>query len=1037
MVVGSVHLLETFEFFHALHDAGWEGVWQLDQFPFREDPVQAARTGSRPCARSTARSAGSTTTRCAPRRTRRTRCCAQRIAKAALFSALAEMDGAGSDHARPTAPDLAVDEPAAAALPRARSRAPRGSPPRSAAPGWPTSPGRSAATSSPPSSGAGLGHIGGDLSVTDILVAAYWGVLDVDPTRPDDPDRDRFVLSKGHCAAALYSVLAVVRASSRAASWRRFAQPLSPLNGHPNRVKVPGVETNTGPLGHGFPVATGCALGAKLRGQRLPHDRRDGRRRDAGGQQLGGGDDRRPLRAVIASPRSSTATGCSRAPAPRTPRSSSRWTTSGPASAGRPGASTATTTRPSSRRSAPSTTGKPVAIVADTVKGKGVSFIEDRVEWHHKVPTDEQVAPRARGAVRMTASTRRRPPDAPTFDCRVDFAEELAALARADERIVAVCNDSVGSSNLAAFREEFPDRLVNVGIAEQDLVGVGAGLANAGFIPFVCAAAPFLTGRATEQIKADVAYSQRHVVLCGQSPGMAYGELGPTHHSIEDLSWMRAIAGLPVVVPADPQQTRAAVRWAAALGRGSYLRIPRFKVPAVSQAERHVFEPGTRRRAARRAPTSRSSPSAPWSRGRCGPPTLLRGRGRRAPGSSTWPFVEPLDEAAVLARRRARPAASSPSRRRPSAAASAPPSPPSSPSSRPAGCGSSAIADAFAPTGQRVLPPRPLRAQRRRHRQGRPGGLVLAMAEEPDPRHRPGHQLDEGHAGRLAGRGRRHDVGRRRPVPSPARAGWSRTPRRSGRSVRRRVARLRHRGASRGRVAGVALSVQRETVVLWDRRDRRAPSRRLLSWQDQRTAAARRRAGAAGHADHVFADAPVSRSTRCSRRSRRGWLLDRARPRPGPHRHAALVPRHRRRVAALPLRRASAVTEIGNASRTQLLDLATGTGTRACSTSSASRAAALPRGRALHRTVPGRARPRPAARRRARARRHGRLARRAVRPRRLAARRRQGDLRHRLLGDGAGPRGVRQSGRLLDHRLAGRRARRSRSRPTSAPPGGR
>ncbi len=183
------------------------------------------------------------------------------------------------------------------------------------------------------------------------------------------------------------------------------------------------------------------------------------------------------------------------------------------------------------------------------------------------------------------------PPDAPTFDCRVDFADELATLAREDERIVAVCNDSVGSSNLTAFREEFPDRLVNVGIAEQDLVGVGAGLANAGLIPFVCAAAPFLTGRATEQIKADVAYSQRHVVLCGQSPGMAYGELGPTHHSIEDLSWMRAVAGLPVVVPAGPVETRSAVRWAAGLGRGAYLRIPRFKVPEVS-APTDVFEPG-------------------------------------------------------------------------------------------------------------------------------------------------------------------------------------------------------------------------------------------------------------------------------------------------------------------------------------------------------------------------------------------------------------------------------------------------------------
>lgn len=170
---------------------------------------------------------------------------------------------------------------------------------------------------------------------------------------------------------------------------------------------------------------------------------------------------------------------------------------------------------------------------------------------------------------------------APTFDCRKTFAQTLIELARQDERIVAVCNDSVGSSNLAEFGAEFSDRLINVGIAEQDLVGVGAGLANGGLIPFVSAAAPFLTGRALEQIKADVAYSRTHVVLCGQSPGMAYGELGPTHHSIEDLSWTRAIADLSVLVPADPAQTAAAVRWAAANPGPSYLRIGRFPVPAV------------------------------------------------------------------------------------------------------------------------------------------------------------------------------------------------------------------------------------------------------------------------------------------------------------------------------------------------------------------------------------------------------------------------------------------------------------------------
>lgn len=177
------------------------------------------------------------------------------------------------------------------------------------------------------------------------------------------------------------------------------------------------------------------------------------------------------------------------------------------------------------------------------------------------------------------------------FDCRQAFAEELATLAQSDSRIVAVCNDSVGSSNLGAFRKAFPDRLVNVGIAEQNMVGVAAGMANAGLRPFVCAAAPFLTGRALEQIKADVVYSDFPIVLCGMSPGVAYGELGPTHHSIEDLAWTRAIGDLAVIVPADREETRSAMRWAVNAGRPCYLRIGRTKVPDV-MPEGRGFELG-------------------------------------------------------------------------------------------------------------------------------------------------------------------------------------------------------------------------------------------------------------------------------------------------------------------------------------------------------------------------------------------------------------------------------------------------------------
>ncbi|WP_296666763.1 transketolase C-terminal domain-containing protein [Demequina sp.] len=176
-------------------------------------------------------------------------------------------------------------------------------------------------------------------------------------------------------------------------------------------------------------------------------------------------------------------------------------------------------------------------------------------------------------------------------DCRDAWVDALVELGREDPRIVAVVNDSVGSSKLGPFQQEFPERLINVGIAEQDMVGVGAGLANGGKIPFVSAAACFLTARAMEQIKVDAAYSEHHMVLVGQSPGMAYGELGPTHHSIEDLAWLRTIPNLTVVVPSDPEETRQAVRWAAQHDGPVFLRVSRMGVPDVNPAG-YRFVPG-------------------------------------------------------------------------------------------------------------------------------------------------------------------------------------------------------------------------------------------------------------------------------------------------------------------------------------------------------------------------------------------------------------------------------------------------------------
>jgi transketolase len=169
----------------------------------------------------------------------------------------------------------------------------------------------------------------------------------------------------------------------------------------------------------------------------------------------------------------------------------------------------------------------------------------------------------------------------PMYDCRDAFAETLLELVRSDPRVIVVVNDSVGSTKVSVVGKEFPERVINVGIAEQDLVGVGAGLANGGRIPFVCAASPFLTSRALEQIKVDAAYSKANLKLVGVSSGVAYGELGPTHHSIEDVAWMRAIADLTVVVPSDPVDTAAAIRLAHATEGPVFIRTSRMPVPMV------------------------------------------------------------------------------------------------------------------------------------------------------------------------------------------------------------------------------------------------------------------------------------------------------------------------------------------------------------------------------------------------------------------------------------------------------------------------
>lgn len=172
--------------------------------------------------------------------------------------------------------------------------------------------------------------------------------------------------------------------------------------------------------------------------------------------------------------------------------------------------------------------------------------------------------------------------DNKTYKANQDvFAQTVEGLAADDGGIVVVTSDSRGSGKLVQFGQRFPEQIVEIGIAEQNLVGVAAGLASTGKKVFAVSPACFLTARALEQIKNDVAYSDNAVTLVGISAGVSYGALGTTHHSLHDLAVLRAINNITIVVPADNYETEAAVRLAAFATHPVYLRFGKKAMPAL------------------------------------------------------------------------------------------------------------------------------------------------------------------------------------------------------------------------------------------------------------------------------------------------------------------------------------------------------------------------------------------------------------------------------------------------------------------------
>lgn len=235
---------------------------------------------------------------------------------------------------------------------------------------------------------AGIGHTGGDLSAADILATLYLGgVLRLNPETPEWAERDRFIMSKGHCSGAFYSVLAA-RGFFAESLLGTYMDPLSRLNGHPDRNKLPGVEANTGPLGHGLPIGVGCALAAKMSGASWrtfvltgDGELQEGSNWEAAmtAQQYGLDN------LVVIVDRNRIQQGDFTEKTIRMDPLPEKWRAFGFACEEIDGHDHAALLK--RLDSLPLAKGRPSCLVANTTKGKGVSFAENKPEWHHGVPT--------------------------------------------------------------------------------------------------------------------------------------------------------------------------------------------------------------------------------------------------------------------------------------------------------------------------------------------------------------------------------------------------------------------------------------------------------------------------------------------------------------------------------------------------------------------------------------------------------------------------------------------------------------------------
>ncbi len=469
---------------------------------------------------------------------------------------------------------------------------------------------------------AGSGHAGGTLSIMDIAAALYLRIAKHDPENPDWENRDRIIWSTGHKAPSLYLGLAFAGFFPKqdVALLRKL---YSPYQGHPHWLKLPGVEASTGSLGQGLSIAVGLALAAKL-DQKHHHifcimgdgEQQEGQvweaAMEAGHFHLD------KLIAIVDRNRLQidgwVKDVMNVEPLEEKYRSFG-WNV---VTIDGHDMQQVVQALATAKTNGHATTGKPTVIIANTVKGKGVSFMEDVAGWHGKTPSVEELTKALKelgveaqvpveelfAHARKYQAEVERKLDAkmPKFHrnywwnsaesmkvqmkpTRLGFGQSLAANGD-DPRVVCFGLDISGSITISEFYNNKPERTarwISMGIAEQSATSAAVGLAREGKLPVFGTYATFAAARNLDQIRTSICYGNFNVLIAGAHGGVSVGPDGATHQALEDLFAMCGLPNMNVVVPCDMVETRKATDYLLLKHVGpKYIRFAREATPIVT-----------------------------------------------------------------------------------------------------------------------------------------------------------------------------------------------------------------------------------------------------------------------------------------------------------------------------------------------------------------------------------------------------------------------------------------------------------------------